>query len=118
MTKRRESLEQKRHRLAASLPPLEQVLRGSLFRRFRRCGKPSCHCAQGQGHPVVCVGVSSAEGKTVQVSVPAELVPVARAWVRNYQRLWQHIEQVSALNRELLRLRWVDVPASPKKRTR
>lgn len=116
---RRERLERKRRQLAVSLPPLEHVLRGSLFRRSRRCGKPTCHCAEGRGHPVVCVGVSSADGKTVQVSVPAELAAVAKAWVRNYQRLWQRIEQLSALNRELLRQRWVDLPpASRKKRNR
>jgi hypothetical protein len=57
------------------------------------------------------VGVSLPEGKTEQVSLPAELVPVAKAWTRNYQRLWRRIEQLSAINRELLRQRWVDASA-------
>lgn len=105
MTKPR--LERKRRQLARSAPPLDLILRGSLFKRFRRCGRPTCHCAQGQGHPVFCVSVSRAEGKTEQITVPAELVPVAKAWIRNYQRLWRQIEQVSAINRELLRERLV-----------
>jgi len=52
--------------------------------------------------------VSFAGGKTSQVSLPEDLVPVARDWIRNYDRLWQFIEDVSAINRELLRQRWVE----------
>lgn len=105
------SLERKRTQLAASLPPMQQILRGSLFKRLRRCGKPSCHCAKGAGHPVFYVGVSMAKGKTVQVSLPPELVPLARSWIRNYHRLWKRIEAISAINRELLRQRWVSAAA-------
>jgi hypothetical protein len=104
----RGQLERKRRRLLEGLPELEEVLRASLFRRFTRCGKPSCHCAESDGHPMWCLGVSLKGGKTVQVSLPRELVPVAREWIRNYDRLWQFIEDVSAVNRELLRRRWVE----------
>ena len=102
-------LEQRRQRLVRSLaPPLDLLLRGSLLRRSIRCGKPNCHCAEGEGHPVVCVGVSLPQGKTVQVSLPRELGPVAQQWIDNYDRLWKLIEEISAINRELLRQRWVD----------
>jgi hypothetical protein len=104
----RKDLERRRQRLLQDLPPLDQILRGSLFQRSIRCGKSSCHCAEGGGHPVWCVGVSLKQGKTVQLSLPQELVPVARDWIRNYDRLWQFIEDVSAINRELLRQRWVE----------
>jgi len=106
--KRREQLEQKRKRLSSALPALEHVLRASLFQRYRRCGKPGCHCAEGEEHPAFYLSVSFAGGKTSQVSLPKELVPVARDWIRNYDRLWQLIEDVSAINRELLRRRWVE----------
>jgi len=103
----RKRLEDRRRRRLRSLPPLERILRGSLFERSIRCGKPSCHCAEGDGHAVWCVGVSFEGRKTSQLSLPEELVPVARDWIRNYDRLWQFIEDVSAINRELLRQRWV-----------
>lgn len=105
---RRQQLEQRRERLLGALPPLEQVLRASLFQRHRRCGKAGCHCAKGKGHPAFYLSVSFAGGKTSQVSLPEDLVPVARDWIRNYDRLWQFIEDVSAINRELLRQRWVE----------
>ncbi|MFQ5596049.1 MAG: DUF6788 family protein [Anaerolineae bacterium] len=106
--KRRHQLERQRQRLLRSLPPLDGVLRASLFERSRRCGKPGCHCSDGAGHPATYLSVSFAGGKTKQVTLPEELVPVARDWIRNYQRLWQFIEEVSAINRELLRQRWIE----------
>jgi hypothetical protein len=110
MSGRRQQLEQRRERLLNALPvlKLEHVLRASLFQRHRRCGKSGCHCAEGEGHPAFYLSVSFAGGKTSQISLPEELVPVARDWIRNYDRLWQFIEDVSAINRELLRQRWVE----------
>src|SRR3972149_11341941 len=105
---RKGQLESKRQRLLRSLPPLERVLRASLFERSRRCGKATCHCAQGQGHPAFYLGVTFPGGKTEQISLPKEFVPVARGWIDNYDRLWRFIEAVSAVNRELLRQRWVE----------
>ncbi len=46
-----------------------------------------------------------APGKAEQVTVPAELLPLASEWTDNYKRLWTLIEEVSAINRELLRRR-------------
>jgi hypothetical protein len=103
-------LEAKRRRLLKSLPPLEEILRASLFQRRLRCGKPGCHCAQGKGHPATYLGVTFPGGKTRQITLPTELVPVAREWIRNYKKLWEFIEGVSDINRELLRQRLVEPP--------
>lgn len=97
----------RRQRVLDDLPPLHEILRGSFFVRQRRCGKPTCHCVRGAGHRVAVVGVTFADGTTAQIAVPPDLEPVARRWVRNYQRLWQGIERLSAINRELLRRRLV-----------
>jgi hypothetical protein len=104
----RKQLERKRERLQHALPPMDQILRASLFQRVRRCGRPGCHCARGEGHPSYYIGVSAPEGKTIQVSLPRDVVPVAREWIANYERLWRFIEGISAVNRELLRERWVE----------
>jgi len=107
----RRQLEQSRTRRVKDAPDLTQVLRGSLFERRTRCGQPTCHCAAGEGHPITCVGVALPGGKNVQVTVPPELVPVVRQWTENYKKLWQLIEDLSAINRELLRGRLVDPPS-------
>ena len=97
-----------------ALPPLTEVMRGSLLRRLTRCGKPSCRCAQGPGHALVYVTVTFAGGRTQQVTVPPALEPVVRQWIRNYQRYGRAIEEASALNRRLLQLRQIsDRAASP-----
>ena len=42
-------------------------------------------------------------GRTEQISLPKALVPIATQWVQNYQRWWETIERISAINREILR---------------
>jgi hypothetical protein len=107
-------LLQRRDALLATLPPFTEILRGSFFERTIRCGKPSCRCASGAGHRVAYVGVTLAGGRTEQITVPRQLVPLARRWVANYQRWWRAIERVSEINRRLLRERLLSpsVPVS------
>ena len=40
----------RRRALAARLGDVERVLAGSLAEQTRRCGKPGCRCAAGEGH--------------------------------------------------------------------
>jgi uncharacterized protein DUF6788 len=98
-------LLERRQRLARRLPPLEEILRGSVLTRELRCGKPTCHCASGPGHLATYLTVSFAAGRTEQISLPASLVGQARQWVANYQAWWDAVEAVSTINRELLRRR-------------
>jgi hypothetical protein len=116
----RDEMERERARLAGSLPPLGEVLRASLFERSVRCGKRSCHCADPEdvGHPVVCVSRALPGGKSSQVSLPRRLVPVAEEWIGNYQRWLEAVEEISAINHELLRRRWVEPPPDERGRRR
>jgi hypothetical protein len=110
----------RRQRLARRLPPLEQILRGTVLTRELRCGKPTCHCASGPGHLATYLTVSFAAGRTEQISLPAQCVAQARKWVANYQAWWNLVEAVSAINRELLRRRRgsSDKSAPPPRRRR
>ena len=103
MQDKQRQLLQRRQRLARQLPPLEEILRGSVLTRELRCGKPTCHCASGPGHLATYLTVSFAGGRTEQISLPAALVGQARQWVANYQAWWKAIEAISAINRELIR---------------
>jgi hypothetical protein len=97
----------RRGQVPARLPPFEEIVRGSVFTRRQRCGKPTCRCAQGVAHRATYLGVSFAGGRTVQISLPPALVATARRWVANYQAWWRAIERVSEINRELLRRRGI-----------
>ena len=93
----------RRRRILAKLPPLEEVLRGSVIVRSLRCGKPSCHCAEGEGHPATYLSVTLAGGRTEQISLPAELVPVAARGVAAYRAWWAAVEKLAAINRDQIR---------------
>ena len=95
----------RRARVRGRLPPFEDLVRGSVFTRRMRCGKPTCRCARGVLHRATYLGVSFAGDRTVQLSLPPALVATARRWVANYRAWWQAIETVSAINRALLRQR-------------
>ncbi len=95
-----------RQKLAAGLPPFEEMVRGSLVTRYRRCGKPNCHCVETEGHgPARYLAVTLKGGKTEQILLSDEMVPVARQYLENYKRWWEALERVSEVNRRLLRMR-------------
>ena len=97
------SERERRRRILAKLPPLEAILRGSVVERVLRCGKPGCHCAEGEGHRATYLSVTHPGGRTEQISLPAELVPVARRGVAVYRAWWAAIEKLSAINRDQIR---------------
>lgn len=87
----------------AGLPPLVEILRGSVVVRFVRCGKAGCRCADGEGHRATYLSVTLRGGRTEQVSLPSDLVRVAKRQIANYDAWWKAVEKVSAINREHLR---------------
>jgi hypothetical protein len=106
--RKRKELEVRKKAIVASLPPFTEMVRGSVFERWIKCGKASCRCAQGQGHPTTYLSVSFKGGKTVQITVPKNLVPLVRGWVKNYSEFWSALEKISEINRQLLRKRLLE----------
>jgi len=95
-----------RERLLAQLPNMQEVLRGSLVTRYRRCGRPNCRCARkgARGHgPAYYLMVTIAPGKTVQVYVPKEQKRDVERWLKNYRRSREILERISTVNREFLK---------------
>ena len=106
--RKRKELEERKQAIVASLPPFNEMVRGSLFERRVKCGKASCRCAKGGEHPATYLGVSFKGGKTVQITVPKKLVSQVRKWVENYSEFWSALEQISEINRQLLRKRLLE----------
>jgi len=93
-------LLEQRQTLSAGLPSLAQIVRGSLVTRYRRCGKPTCHCVQSRGHGRAHDWVVTlTPGKTEQLLLSEAMLPVARQFLDNDKRWWAALEKVSAVNR-------------------
>ncbi len=93
-------LFEQRERLSSGLPCFAQIVCGSLVTRYRRCGKPTCHCVKGRGRgPAHYLVVTLRAGKTEQILLSEAMLPVARQFLDNYQRWWAAVEKVSAVNR-------------------
>ena len=88
----------------AKLPPVAEILRGSLMERFVTCGNPSCKCARGERHgPSWYLSVTLGPGRTTGSIIPSEKVDQVRGWIENYHKLKEQLEKISDINRELLR---------------
>ena len=94
----------KRDKLAATLVPCSDVLRGSLFERttFHSRGCPKC--ARGEGHPQWVLNVTYPGAKTRQLSLRPEQVPQVRQALQRYRQAKETLEAISELNQYLLRL--------------
>jgi hypothetical protein len=100
------TLRRRRKSLLRQLPPLESVLRGSLIERYKRCGKSGCKCAQGPGHgPKYYLSVSRTGTRPDMDYVPQGHQPQVAQYLANYRQIREILEELCAINRELLRRR-------------
>jgi hypothetical protein len=91
-------LRSRRDRLVAGLPQAGPFLAGSLIEQRRRCGKEGCRCARGELHgPYAYLSVAGR-----MVYVPAVLADAVRAHLEVSKRLQGALEEISAVNLELL----------------
>lgn len=98
------ALRRRRQGLAKLLPPVTDILRGSLLERYVTCGNPSCKCARGDRHgPNWYLTVTLGRGRTTGAIIPEEKVDEVRGWIENYHKLKDQVEKISEINRELLR---------------
>lgn len=77
------------------------ALPGSLALSHRRCGKPSCHCADGEGHPLWTLTFMSASHKRVE-SIPADWIDTIRPRAEAGRRFKEAAAELLLINAELL----------------
>jgi hypothetical protein len=87
----------------ALLETREPMRRGSFVTLHRKCGKPTCHCAVGEGHPAKYLSLKDG-GRTRLVYVgSAEEISVAETNGR-YRRFRGHRATIAKLSKEVLAL--------------
>ena len=85
--------------LARTLRQLQRaqpMVQGSFYLLRRKCGKPNCHCASGDGHPSLYL-VDSLTGKVRQTCVRKALQDPVRQAVEAYEEIRRLIDEVSEL---------------------
>jgi hypothetical protein len=67
---------------------MDDLRPGSLVERFRKCGKPTCHCAKpdSPGHGPSYSLTREVEGKTVTKVIPRPAVEQTRRQIVEYKR--------------------------------
>ena len=80
---------------------VRDLLPGSLSETRRRCGKPTCHCATGEGHPSWYLTFMVGGKKRVE-HVPAAWVADVRRRVDAGREFKQAVTEVLAANAQLL----------------
>lgn len=94
-------LRQRKFALLAKLALMPDALPGSLSVTHTRCGTPSCHCAQGEGHPVWQL-TFMAGGKRRVERIPSEWVEEVRRRVEAGKAFKEAVREVLVANAELL----------------
>jgi len=79
------------------------LLPGSLSQTRRRCGKPTCHCATGEGHPIWFLTFMVKGRKRVE-RIPEEWVEDVRRRVEAGREFKEAVAEVFAANAQLLAL--------------
>src|SRR5260370_36171462 len=92
----------RRRALATRLGDVERVLAGSLAEQTRRCGKPGCRCAAGEGHGPYAYFTPRAAGRGRSRYVPSGLVEVVRRYLRHGEAAEAVLAEISAVNTEVL----------------
>src|SRR2546422_9269799 len=87
-----------RGKLIRSLGALREMLPGSFVERKRSCGRPNCHCADGQKlHSQFQISVL-VDGKPKAINVPARLVEQARQKIDLRHRFEAAVDTICSIN--------------------
>mgnify|MGYP001617749510 CR=1 FL=1 len=99
MRRRIRRTEIRRTQLFETLLEAPPLLKGSLSRVMRTCGKPTCHCAKKPGHPVWVLASSTGKLRRCQVIRNADVAAV-RQWVTTYRGCRTALRQIEAIQKQ------------------
>lgn len=99
MPSEHQEIERRRHELGQQLRTLslEPLMRGSIYERRRRCGRPTCACAKTPKarHPSKFLTVFLA-GRTRGFHLRAEDEARVQTAIAAYHRLWKIVNELTA----------------------
>ena len=91
----------KRRKAAQKIPPIEEILRGSIVVVKRYCGKANCRCLKGHKHLSMYISQSN-KGESRLIYIPQRSENEVRRLIRNYRALKSVMEEISRINMQLV----------------
>ena len=78
----------------------------SLLEKYKRCGRPGCHCANDRGHgPKRYLSISTTSQRPQIDYVPNDAFSKVNEYLDNYRNVRDALNEICAINTELLRRR-------------
>ncbi len=114
-------LELQRSQLAAQLSRLGDFRPGSVTGIVRRCGKPTCHCAQpgDPGHGPTVRLTYKVQGKTVSEALPTPAsVRKAEREIAEFRKFQELSRSFLDVNEKICRLRPAEEILTPREKKR
>ena len=96
-------LRQRKYSLSRRFEIPHDLLGGSLNQVARRCGKPTCRCASGEGHPMWTL-TYSVDGERHVEFIPEELLLQVAPLTERGRAYRDAITEILAVNAQLLTL--------------
>jgi len=95
-----QELISKKEQILSKITHLTDFRPGSLVERYRRCGKPYCHCAKpgAKGHGPCYSLTRSVKGKTTTKIIPKDEVEETKRQIQEYHRFREVIEELVETN--------------------
>jgi hypothetical protein len=84
----RQSLFRLAEEIQALLPALNDrrpMIKGNVYEQRRKCGKPNCHCANGEPHRSMMLSRSD-QGRTKLIKIPSGDLKDFQVLTERYQR--------------------------------
>jgi hypothetical protein len=110
-------LRQRKYELLKQYDVPEDALPGSLSLTHRKCGKPTCHCATGTGHPMWTL-TFMVDGKKHTERIPFEWLDEIRPLHQQGREFKNAVAEVLAINAQLLTLMRKQHQAQKKKKSK
>ena len=100
------ALRQRKARLLQTTQLAPDLLHASFQERFLKCGRPNCHCQQGDKHgPFFYLSrcLPKRQMRSLQLKQPSQIAPRPARACEAYQKLLADLDELSWINWELLR---------------
>lgn len=96
----------RQRKLIANSLPLEEMVRGTLIKRYLECIRPLCKCHKSKKFrhgPYYYLSIRKKD-KSTHVYIPFNKLNKVKVLAENYNKVWKGLEEISAINIGLIKL--------------